>query len=98
MRCSRVEGVIMKMKKINLNDYVYVKLNPKGIDIYYHRYDDVPGLGEKFRCMPQIDENGFTKMQLHDFMNLYGHYMYTGAPDVLDEINLYFENEDVYDF
>lgn len=83
------------MKKINLNDYVYVKLNPKGVDIYYHRNDDL----NKFeREMPKIDENGFTRFQLHEFMALYGSYMELHEENVLTELNFYFDDKDVNDY
>ena len=79
------------MKAINLNDKIKVKLNPKGVDIFYHRYDHlITDTGfPNCRMMPKIDKYGFTEFQLWDFMNLYGQYMILGAPKVISDLNIY---------
>lgn len=64
--------------KINLNNYVYVKLTEKGFRVhevkekeYYNRDDYRP---------PEVDENGYSKFQLWDFMNIFGDHTWMGAP------------------
>ncbi len=89
--------------RININDFVKVKLNAKGKDIYYHRDDDArkryvenygsypDWLQPKF---PKEDENGYTKFQLWELMQIYGQYLeMTTEPVIGCEIILTVEPE-----
>ena len=73
------------MMKINLNDSIKVKLTPKGVDIYYHQFDEVneaivaKGCKPLERLMPRIDEDGYTTFRLWHFMELYGSCMTVGC-------------------
>jgi hypothetical protein len=54
------------MKTFNINNHIRVKLNSSGaarFEGYYQR-------------MPVIDKEGYTQMQLSDFMHLFGPEMY----------------------
>jgi len=79
---------------INLNEYVKVKLTDYGEQIHYGNYI---AKGVSF-CMkhkyrpPLIDEQGYSKFQLWDLMNIFGSVMYLGNPNVPFE-----GNEIVYD-
>lgn len=64
---------------INLNEYVKFKLTDYGKDIFYHQYDEINehikrrgGVPLIKQTMPKVDEDGYTKMQLWAFMQLYG--------------------------
>lgn len=61
------------MKKININEYIKVKLNDKGRKILYDQYlhyrKHVTGL--KFK-EPQEDSEGYSKWQLWHFMQTFG--------------------------
>lgn len=92
------------MKKLNLNERVRFKLNPRGAEIFYHQYDELnkelkargaSNLLEPY--MPSIDSNGFTEMQLWSFMELFGQYIGAGKPNVLKELNLYIDEKDLED-
>lgn len=82
--------------RINLNDTVKFKLTDIGKDIYYHRFDDLidahPEFGLK-RRMPTIDEDGYSKMQLWTFIELYGPYMGMCKPNVIEPIEIIVEEE-----
>ena len=63
---------------INLNDTVKFRLTDYGKDIFYHRFDEV---NTKIRKrggkliepnMPKVDSDGYTRMQLWQFMELFG--------------------------
>ena len=73
---------------INLNRYVKVKLTDYGLGIhkYTKLYDP-----QTYRP-PIIDEQGYTKFQLWDLMNIFGDVMYLGNPNVPFE-----GNEIIYD-
>ena len=92
------------MKKINLNSVIKVKLTPKGADIFYHKHDELnkhlatnDSMFIKPR-MPNIDENGYTKFQLWDFINIYGKYFKMGMNELpIQDLNIYIEDEDLED-
>lgn len=80
-----------KLHKINLNDTIKVKLTPYGAEIYYHQFDDINkryGRQVIEPHMPTIDKDGYTKFLLHGFMELYGEYMYAGARNVIEPIEI----------
>lgn len=70
--------------KFNVNDYVKVKLNEKGINIYLERNQHLRDMMSKYYNHeyvvkpPKIDEEGFTKFQMWDLMQLYGPYLGLG--------------------
>lgn len=84
--------------KININDFIKVKLTDLGKDIFYHRIDEV---NEKYGRevlkprYPKEDENGYTEFQLWDFMSLYGSYMGVGCPNVIDPIDIIYYSRQV---
>lgn len=79
---------------INLNDFVKVKLTDLGKDIYYHQLDEVNELIRK--CggtqiqpkMPVVDKDGKTKIQLWEFIELYGKHIGMGKPNVIEPLDL----------
>ena len=84
--------------KVNLNDYVNFKLTDRGKDIYFHQYDDLneylkQKTGQKpfSQQMPEVDNDGYTKMQLWAFIELYGKHIGMTKPNVIEPLNLYFE-------
>ena len=92
------------MKKLNLNERVRFKLNPKGAEIFYHQYDELnkelkargaSNLLEPY--MPSIDSNGFTEMQLRKFMELFGSHIGMGKPNVIEDLSLYIDEKDLND-
>lgn len=80
--------------KVNLQDYVKVKLNPMGKEIYFHQYDDtrkqyIESNGYYPACFqpeyPKVDEDGYSEFVLWEFMKLYGRYMAVGKPLPFDK-------------
>jgi hypothetical protein len=65
-----------RFRNVNLNEYIKVKLTDKGKEIYrnyYHYIDDedVPTL--------DVDEEGFCKFQLWEFMQIFGEHFHMGG-------------------
>lgn len=82
-----------------MNDIIKVKLTPRGVDIFYHRFD---GLNERIQKrggkpvephMPRIDKDGFTEMQLWYFMEIYGEHIGVGKKGVIEPINIYIDEQ-----
>ncbi len=83
--------------RINLNEVVKFKLTDLGKDIFYHRYDKVNEWIRKRggipiqSFMPKVDEDGYTKMQLWGFIELYGEYIGMGKPNVIEPLEIIYE-------
>lgn len=70
--------------EINLNDFIKVKLNDRGKDVYRHSL---------FGQDPKVDENGYTEFQLWVFMNIYGAYIGMTDPPILETMNVLYGYE-----
>jgi hypothetical protein len=64
------------MQTFNINNYVFVKLTPKGYAI--HREHWLPFAGDKY-MPPSRDSGGYTKFQLWDLMQVFGTSIYNGC-------------------
>lgn len=90
--------------KINLNERIKFKLTDYGKDIYYHQFDELNEFikqhgGKPIEpTMPEVDEEGYTEMQLWCFMNIYGKHMEMGCNNVLESLEIiYMKGEDSND-
>lgn len=88
------------MVKFNINDHVKVKLTEKGRDIYYHRYDDWFGQFPNsdyvpIASYPEVDEDGYTEIQLWHLMEIFGPYLYNGCNVPFEDNNIYFDEKTV---
>lgn len=83
---------------INLNDTVKFKLTDRGKDIYYHQYDE---LNERIvkrggrrpiePAMPKVDSEGYTKMQLWCFIELFGPHTGWGMENYIEHLEIILE-------
>ena len=86
--------------KINLNEPVKFKLTDYGKDVYYHQFDGsnkiIKQCGGKpiEPTMPKVDDEGYTEMQLWQFMTIYGKHMNMGCNNVLESLEIIYEMED----
>ena len=90
------------MKKLNLNSIVKVKLSDKGKDIFYHQFDDINKSISARGCriieprFPDVDNEGYSRFQLWNFMNIYGDYFKLGMdPTPLEDLNIYIDENDL---
>ena len=89
------------MKKLNLNSTIGFRLNDRGKDIYYHKYDDlneyIVSRGGKpiERRHPNVDENGISLFQLWEFMDIFGNHIGLGKPEFWKELSIYIKEEDL---
>lgn len=77
--------------RINLNEIVKFKLSEHGKEVYRHRYD---GYGFEYNREPEIDDDGYMRMQLWTFMQIFGEHMIMGMPEVLKPLEIIYEQED----
>jgi len=65
--------------KVNINNYVKVKLTNYGLNILKSKHKEFEQL--------KTDKEGYTEFQLWELMNIFGAYMY------LSSVNLPFEHD-----
>ena len=89
------------MKKLNLNHFVKVKFTNHGKDIYYHQYDELNkimearGVRPLTPTYPEVDENGYSTMQLWSFIQLYGPHIGMALPNVIEDLYIYIDERDL---
>ena len=75
--------------KFNVNEYVLVKLEPEGIKEMKRQHDEFINTFPDCKIVwqePTVDEDGYTKFQLHVLMNTFGHLMTLGAVMPFDSL------------
>lgn len=63
--------------KFNINDYVWVKLNDKGKELYLRSFDDIPLEFRRVRLL-EVDSDGYSKFQMWSFMQIFGPHISMG--------------------
>ena len=79
----------MKYVNTNLNYNVKVKLTNEGKQIYKDYYDNEPPT-------LSIDNEGYATFQMHDFMNIFGHYLHMGTTKMPCETNIQIQYSEQY--
>lgn len=82
--------------RVNLNEQIKVKLTDWGKEIYYHQFDKINQIAGREICKPMFpkeDENGYTRFQLWDFIQLYGKHIGMAFPNVIEPIEIIYEAE-----
>ena len=69
---------------VNLNDPIKVKLTKYG-EVLYERY-----YRTSFNVLTK-DRDGYSEMQLHEFLSIYGCYFPFNARNILEDMNLIIE-------
>lgn len=85
--------------KMNLNDYVVFKPTEKAKKIYYEdrqQYLPAQYLAEGAGDL-KINEDGFSKMQMHNFMSVFGKHMTMGLDPVI-AMDVFIEGSVVKEF
>ena len=80
----------MILKETNLNDYIKVKLYKKGVQYLVNRhnemykdFDSIESIDES-NYIDRMDEEGYMKFQIHDFINLFGEVMTIGIENYMN--------------
>lgn len=82
------------MNKIDLNNFIYVKLTDAGFNHWFRKYNEI--MPPKFRQLPswfreKADKEGHVKFQLWEFMNFFGDQMYQTAPAMIEDNAIYIQ-------
>ena len=65
-----------RFKDVNLNEYIKVKLTDKGKEIYRNYWYDID---DEYVPTLNVDEGGYCKFQLWDFMRIFGEHFRMGG-------------------
>ena len=65
-----------RFRDVNLNEYIKVKLTDKGKEIYRNYYHDID---DEYIPTLDVDEEGYCKFQLWDFMRIFGEHFCMGG-------------------
>jgi len=85
-RMEDVEAEKRRPIAINLNDSIFVKLEPWARDEVVSRWRET-GLPERY-CRIVEDADGVSKWTLWDFMHHFGKYMIMGRPESVKSMNV----------
>lgn len=79
-----------KFVKTNLNLYIKVKLDDYGKKIHHDYWKDVcKQCGTHYEL--DVDEEGYSSFQMHEFMNIFGEHLYLGAKPFLETNDILIE-------
>lgn len=84
---------------INLNEIVKFRLTDLGKDIFYHQYDSVNETivnygGKPIKPeMPKVDSDGFTEMQLWEFMKVFGPHTGMAMKNYIEPLEIIYEGD-----
>ncbi len=92
------------MKDFNINQYVGVKLTDEGLRILESQHNELlksmtPEAAESVGpfVAPQVDEEGYSQIQLWELMHSFGRYMYNGNPNIPFEMDIKISDEYLID-
>ena len=94
---------IYNLKKFNINEYVRVKLNEVGLEIYKNRMKEINKNLEEttelkfpiYPIYPIRDNKGYVKFQLWDLMEIFGSYLRVGKEIPFEDNSIYIESNDL---
>ena len=80
--------------KININDNIKVKLTEHGLKLLKEHYGQ---LNKMFNVKKEVklDENGYFTQQLWSVMQIFGTYMYNGAPTIFENNSIEIDDSTV---
>jgi hypothetical protein len=94
------------MKRLNLNEPVYVKLTEDGLNMYLHKKTKDFSMMEELKIKgikkptleslkSKANEFGYHQFQFWDFMNIFGEYFMIGRVNIIKDNCIYFDEEDI---
>lgn len=92
------------MKVFNINMSVMFKPTEYGKQYYRNKkielQEEISRNGSSFKLTLdlKVNENGWCKMQMHDFMEHFGDAMYLGGQPVIELCEIVFLDEDLTEF
>ena len=70
------ENMKDRFRDVNINEFIKVKLTDEGKEIYRNHYRDID---DEYVPTLDVDEKGFCKFQLWEFMRIFGEHFHMGG-------------------
>ena len=79
-----------------MNNYIYFKPNEIANELYREHFEKY-GVPEKYIKELELDENGFTKMQFHEFVSVFGKAVTTSimSDQPIQNFTIYFKEDGI---
>ena len=84
------------MKYFNINNYIKFKPTEYGAEIYKnHHKEAFKGTG--FSKELEVDLYGYSELQMHEFMYVYGGYAFLGGTAFIEVCEILIKDKDLYE-
>lgn len=93
VRTRFLDNTTEKYVKTNLNLYIKVKLNEYGKQIHHDYWKDICR-DANVQYKLEVDDEGYSSFQIHEFMNLFGEYAHLGAKPFLETNDVLIERSE----
>lgn len=82
------------MKSFNINNYIKFKPTAYGIEIYNnHKKEALKGT--RFSRELKVDSTGYSELQMHEFMYVYGGYSFLGGTPFIEMCEILIKDKDL---
>lgn len=78
------------MKSFNINNYIKFKPTEYGVEIYNSYFK-----GTGFSRELKVDYDGYSELQMHEFMCVYGGYSFLGGTPVIECCEILIKDKDL---
>ena len=84
------------MIKFNMNNYIYFKPKEIANEIYRGHFEKY-GIPEEYIKELELDENGFARMQFHEFVSVFGKSITTlvVSEQPVQDFTIYFKENNI---
>ena len=81
------------MKSFNINNYIKFKPTEYGVEIYNEYYkNSLKGTGLSREL--KVDSTGYSELQMHEFMYVYGGYSFLGSTPFIEMCEILIKDKD----
>lgn len=84
------------MISFNINNYIKFKPTEYGIEIYNKHHREV-FKGTRFSRELKVDSDGYSELQMHEFMYVYGGYAFLGGAPFIEVCEILIRDKDLYE-
>lgn len=82
------------MKSFNINNYIKFKPTEYGIEIYNNHKKEA-FKGTRFSRELKVDSDGYSELQMHEFMRVYGRYSFLGGTPFIEVCEILIRDKDL---
>lgn len=84
------------MISFNINNYIKFKPTEYGIEIYNNHKKEA-FKGTRFSRELKVDSDGYSELQMHEFMYVYSGYSFLGGTPFIECCEILIKDKDLYE-